>query len=229
MSGAPASARRIHALRSWLLPLITLCACGALVGISTNLAKVASQAGLPPLAYVAWSLTGAAVLSAHKIAAPDANAPWVLLALTAPVLLAIGNIYRTARWPQGVSPEALTPGMLVTAAIMLLSAGLFEQQLPNVLSLRVPTGEVFPLALIALQAAIFAAQNLLLFVLQRSGGPVLLSLLGSVGAIVGVPVAVLVLGEAVPSGLAIGATLIGAGIALVTVGGIRSRKRSNGE
>ena len=68
-----------------------------------------------------------------------------------------------------------------------------------------------PLVLIIVQAAVFAGMFLLLFMLQKTGGPVLLSLLGSVGALVGVPVAIFLQGETPPEGLFLGATLIAAG------------------
>ena len=130
-----------------------------------------------------------------------------------PVLLAIGNIYRTLRWPEGVSSDALAPGMLIAAAIILLSVGF----LPG-FSLSVPTERSLPFLLIALQAMVFAGQFLLLFLLQKSGGPVFLSLLGSVGAVVGVPVAILLQGETAPEGLLLGTLLIGTGITLLNIG-----------
>lgn len=291
---------------TWLVPVICLLAGGGLIGISTNLAKVAGQIGLSPLAFLFWSITGAAllllvvtivrrdlppltlrsleyysvaalvsvagsnliffsaipqvgagfvalmialpplltylgalfmrlerfnrvralgvaaalsgvgVLAIHKFSAPDASIFWILLALGGPVLLAIGNIYRTLRWPDAASPSSLAPGMLIVAAIILGLVGI----LPN-FSLAVPKDTWLPLGLIVLQAVIFAGQFLLLFLLQKTGGPVLLSLLGSVGAIVGVPVAIFVQGENPPEGLFLGASLIAIGVVLVTWGGIK--------
>jgi len=288
---------------SWWISLLYLLAGGSLLGLSTNLAKIAGEAQVPPLAFLCWSITGAAlilmivaalrrdlppvnartleyyavsalvgvagsnlifvsavshvgagfvaliislpplltyvgalalrmerfqtvraagvaaalvgagVLAARKLAAPDADSFWILLALVGPVLLAIGNLYRTLRWPKGVSADALAPGMLVAAAIMLLAAGI----LPG-FSLVVPMDSKLPLILIAVQAVIFAGMFLLLFMLQKTGGPVLLSLLGSVGALVGVPVAIFLQGEAPPDGLLLGAALIAAGVALLTLG-----------
>ncbi|WP_201558646.1 DMT family transporter [Psychrobacter sp. 72-O-c] len=302
----PYESRRKHA---WLIPFICLLAGGALIGISTNLAKYAGEIGLGPLAFLFWSITGAAIillavallrhkpppfsarsfeyyfvaalvsvagsnliffsavphvgagfvaliialpplltylgalalrmerfqlfrafgvaaalvgagiLAARKFSAPDASVFWILLVLCGPVLLAIGNLYRTLRWPDNASPDALAPGMLIAAAIMLGVLGI----LPN-LSLTVPLGEVMPLGLIIVQAFIFAGQFLLLFLLQKTGGPVLLSLLGSVGAVVGVPVAVFLQGETPPDGLILGASLIALGVALVTWGGIKMAK-----
>jgi len=290
-------------IRTWLPALLSLLSGGALLGLSTNLAKVASEARLPPLAILFWSivgaelillalaaqrrklppvnartleyycvsalvgvagpnliffsavphvgagfvaliitlpplltyvgalalklevfkairatgvaaaLAGAGVLASEKLASPDADVFWTLLALVGPVLLAIGNLYRTLRWPQGVSGDALAPGMLVAAAMMLLCAGF----LPG-FSLAIPMEQGLSFVLIAIQSAVFAGMFLLLFLLQKTGGPVLLSLLGSVGALVGVPVAIFLQGEAPPGGLLFGAVLIAAGVILLTLG-----------
>ena len=292
--------------KAWLIPVLCLIVGGGLTGISTNLAKFAGEVGLTPLAFLFWSITGAAlilfsyalfrhelpplskstlsyylvaalvsvagsnliffsaiphvgasfvaliislpplltylaaiilrierfnklralgvvaalvgagVLAARKFAAPDASVFWIGLALCGPVLLAIGNIYRTLYWPDNLSPSALAPGMLIAASVLL---GLFSI-LPNY-SLAVPLAEMLPLGLIAVQAFVFAGQFLLLFLLQKTGGPVLLSLLGSVGAVVGVPVAIFLQGESPPEGLFLGASLIALGVVLVTYGGVK--------
>ena len=165
---------------------------------------------------VVAALVGAGVLAARNFAAPDASVFWIGLALCGPVLLAIGNIYRTLYWPDNLSPSALAPGMLIAASVLL---GLFSI-LPNY-SLAVPLAEMLPLGLIAVQAFVFAGQFLLLFLLQKTGGPVLLSLLGSVGAVVGVPVAIFLQGESPPEGLFLGASLIALGVVLVTYGGVK--------
>ena len=290
----------------WLVPLICLLVGGALLGISTNMAKYAGEIDLSPLAFLFWSIAGAAtillviallrhelpplnkrsfeyyfisalvsvagsnllffsaiphvgagfvaliislpplltylgalalgmerfqtvralgvaaalagagVLAARKFSAPDASVFWILIALCGPVLLAIGNLYRTLRWPERASPNALAPGMLIAAVVLLGATSI----LPD-FSLTVPLGGFLPLGLITLQAFIFAGQFQLLFLLQKTGGPVLLSLLGSVGAIVGVPVAVFLQGESPPDGLILGASLIALGVALVTWGGMK--------
>lgn len=167
---------------------------------------------------VVAALAGAGVLTARKLSAPDADMFWILLALVGPVLLAIGNLYRTLRWPKGVSPDALAPGMLVVAAVILLGVGF----LPG-FSLAVPTNQSLPFFLIVVQSIVFAGMFLLLFLLQKTGGPVLLSLLGSVGALVGVPIAIFLQGESPPEGLFFGAALIAAGVALLTFGNVRPK------
>lgn len=291
----------------WVVPLACLLVTGSLLGLSTNLAKLAAGAGVAPLAYLAWStlgaavvlltvsawrrtrpplnrrtaeyflasalvsvaapnllffsavghvgagfvalaialsplltyvgalalrlerfhplravgvvlaLAGTAVIALAKLRAPDAATVWIVATLVGPVLLAMGNLYRSYRWPPGAKPEALAPGMLGAAAGLLLLAG----SLPG-LDLGVPLGGSRPILLVSAQAAAFSLQYLLFFTLQKRGGPVYLSLLGAVGAVVAVPVAVLVLGEAPPAGLGIGAAFIGLGIVLVTRGASRA-------
>ncbi|MGP5515769.1 DMT family transporter [Psychrobacter alimentarius] len=295
-----------HNKHAWLVPFTCLLVGGALIGISTNLAKYANEVGVTPLAFLFWSITGAAiillavaiikkelppltarsfeyyfvaalvsvagsnlllfsaiphvgasfvalivslpplltylgalmlrmerfniiralgvaaaltgagVLAVRKFSAPDASIVWILLALCGPVLLAIGNIYRTLRWPDQASPNALAPGMLIAAALLLFMCS----ALPN-FSVHVSLTGWLPLGVIVVQAGLFAGQFLLLFVLQKTGGPVLLSLLGSVGAVVGVPVAIFLQGENPPAGLFLGASLIALGVALVTWGGVK--------
>ncbi|WP_415919015.1 DMT family transporter [Tateyamaria sp. SN6-1] len=163
---------------------------------------------------VVAALLGAGFLAVSQLSAPDAPVFWILLTLLGPVMLAIGNLYRTLRWPKGETADALAPGMLIAAAAMLFATAL----LPD-FSVSVPTDTAQPILLIGVQAAIFAAQFLLMFVLQKYGGPVLLSLLGGVGAVIGVPVAIMLLGENAPDGLIAGSALIAVGIVLVAMGG----------
>ena len=274
--------------RPWAVPLAALLATGIFLGVSTNLAKLAGEAGLNPLAFLAWSvlgativlvtagvardrlpsinartieysliaglvslaapnllsfaavprigagfvalsiafpplftylgalalgmgrfqatralgialaLSGALVLAVRQLAEPDIEAFWVAVTLAALILLAIGNIYRTARWPEGAGSDELAPGMLAASALVLLAVeaitGTFADGATR-LSLAVPTDSAAPALLILAQTATFSCMYLLYFVLQKHGGPVYFSLLGSVAAVVGVPIAVFVLGE----------------------------------
>lgn len=158
------------------------------------------------------ALAGAAFLALNKLTSNQVPAYWIALTLVGPVLLAIGNLYRTLRWPPNASPEQLAPGMLAAATLMLLAAGML------------PQFDLFPsgfqtrhFLLIGVQAGVFASQFLVMFLLQKTGGPVLLSLLGSVGAVVTVPIALLVLGEAAPDGLYVATVLIALGIVLLNL------------
>ena len=238
--------------QAWLIPLLCLLVGGALIGISTNLAKYAGEIGLTPLAFLFWSITGAAVilsvyallrrelpplnkpilsyyfvaalvsvagsnliffsaiphvgasfvaliislpplltylaaivlriepftkiralgvvsalagagvLAARKFSAPDASVFWIVLTLCGPVLLAIGNIYRTLYWPANLSASALAPGMLIAASGLLALVSIVPHY-----SLAVPMTALLPFGVIVLQAFVFAAQFLLLFLLGR--------------------------------------------------------------
>ncbi len=133
-----------------------------------------------------------------------------MLTLLIPVFLATGNIYRSLGWPTGASPEELAPGMLAAAGAILLVTGLVTGQ-----ELVPPSTRTAQFLLLA-QSLTFTFQFLVFFLLQRTGGPVLLSLLGAVAAIVTVPLSVAVLGEDFPTGLLVGGVLIGIGIYCVT-------------
>ncbi|MDI9246433.1 DMT family transporter [Marinobacter sp. CHS3-4] len=301
--------------RKWVAPLLYLLAGGAMLGTSTNLAKLAQESGLAPLSFLFWSILGAAlllflrafkrkqlppissrtleyyavsaftgvagsnllffsaiphvgagfvallislppiltyagavafriesfrrdralgvlsalvgatILALGKFAEADINSLWAMPVFAGVILLAIGNLYRTLRWPRGLTVNELAPGMLIAAAVMLAMAGF----LPG-LPLGIPTS-LLEVALIAVQSIVFAAMFLFLFLLQTTGGPVLLSLLGSVGAVVGVPVAVFLQGEPIPNGLAAGALFISLGIILLIAGKPRSKNQttSHGE
>ncbi len=289
------NAAQRRAQPTWLVPLACLLGAGTLLGLSANFAKVAAAHSLDPLAFLAWSVLGGAILlgacrgvglsrgrarylvvsaaltlvlpnlvffaavprvgaslvalaiafpplltyvgalamrlegfrvvralgvasalggaillAARGLEAPGASHGWILGTLLAPVFLAAGNLYRTVAWPPGARPAELAPGMLAVAGVSLVGLGAI-----GLFPLSVPTDRLVPALLIALQAFAFAAQFRLFFVLQERGGPVFLSLLGSVAAATGVPVAILVLGEAPLAGLAPAALLIALGVLLV--------------
>lgn len=283
-----------------LRPLLLLIATGAMLGLSTNLAKIAPLVGLSPLPFLAWSVGGAACIlltislarghapaltlrtteyffvaallslaapnliffaaipeigasfvalaialppaltyvgalflrletfvvrralgvalalagagwiALLKLDAPAAKAGWILVTLIGPVFLAAGNLYRTLRWPPGERPDSLAPGMLGAAVLILI---VFAALGGGTISVPWSSGAIL---LIASQAAVFAVQYLLFFVLQKLGGPVYLSLLGSVAALIAVPLAVFALGEAPPRGVLVGGLLIGGGIWLLS-------------
>ncbi|MDX2209031.1 MAG: DMT family transporter [Sphingopyxis sp.] len=167
---------------------------------------------------VGLALAGAALIAFLKLRLVAADMFWVIAVLLGPVLLAIGNLYRTLRWPAGAKPAELAPGMLAAAALVLIAGGLMPGQ-----TLAVPVARPDAALLIAAQSAALALQYRLFFILQQRGGPVMLSLLGTVAAILAVPVAIIVLGEAPPAGLVPGAALIATGIALVTIRQHRGR------
>lgn len=165
---------------------------------------------------VAVALAGSVLLAVLQLGRPDVPVGWVVATLAAPVLLAVGNLYRSLDWPSGATPAGLAAGMVATAGAVLLLAG---AAVPG-LSLAVPATSA-ALGLVGAQAAVFAVLYRLFFVLQDRGGPVYLSLVGCVAAVVGAGVAVSLLGEAAPPGLLPGGALVLAGVALLTAGAAR--------
>jgi hypothetical protein len=103
--------------------------------------------------------------------------------------------------------------MIVAAIVMLF---LFSF-LPG-WSLGLPTESTYTLPLIGVQAVIFAGQFLLLFVLQKAGGPVFLSLMGGVSAVFGVPIAMILLSEPALPAFLPSTVLIAAGIIAMLLG-----------
>lgn len=163
------------------------------------------------------ALGGAALLAVRKLDDPAVDPVWIAATLAAPVILAAGNLYRTARWPTGARPDELAPGMLAGGGLLLAATGLVGSAFSDAawLSLAAPSGRGAWLVTVA-QMVTFAATYVLFFMLQHRGGPVVLSLIGSVAAVVGVPLAVVFLGEEVPDGLVVGGLAIALGVALVT-------------
>lgn len=165
---------------------------------------------------IAVGFVGAVLVAlARGEAGRPAAWPWVLLGLAIPLLLALGNVYRTLDWPPHADPVWLSVGSHGVAAALLLAAcaltGGFAG-LPALLA--VPR-------LGALQVVAAALMFPLFFRLQVAGGPVLLSQIGTVAAGVGVAAGALLLGERYPAQVWLGVVLIALGIGLT----VRARWR----
>lgn len=184
-----------------LPPLLTY--AGA-VGLGMEKASILRLTG------VVFALTGSLWLAAQKLTGSDDPqlGSLALLALV-PVLLAAGNIYRTRFWPPGASPDQLAPGMLIASGALLAlpAIGVARSTLHHMTSTIA--------LLIIVQGAVLAVQYLMFFELQRRSGPVMLSLIGSVAAVVAIPLAVVLLDEPWPAGLGLGALMIGVGMGMV--------------
>jgi drug/metabolite transporter (DMT)-like permease len=161
---------------------------------------------------------GDAVLGARP--SPWLPSSWIWAALAAPVVLAVGNLYRSLAWPAGADALDLSPGMLAVGGLALL-AGLAAAGQP----LAPETWSPATAGFLAGQTAIFTLLYLLFFALQKLAGPVYLSQIGSVAALVGLALATLVLAEPLtPKILAAGA-LVAGGIWLVNRGVNRGANR----
>ncbi|MFV0301952.1 MAG: DMT family transporter [Paracoccus sp. (in: a-proteobacteria)] len=161
---------------------------------------------------VIMGLTGGLILATGKL--KGANAPgeagWVLLASTIPFLLAAGNIYRTRYWPEGAGPVGLAALLLILGAVLTLPFALAFEGSPAPLW----QDDRVRLLLLA-DVLLFVVQYIAYFILQRIGGPVVLSLLGSVAAVTGASLAPMLFGEALPRGFLPAGLLVAAGVVLM--------------
>jgi drug/metabolite transporter (DMT)-like permease len=143
-------------------------------------------------------------------AGQPADLLWVLVGLMIPVSLAVGNIYRTADWPQGTRPLELAAGSHLAAAAMLIVLVLSHEGAD---SIRLLAG--IPI-LVAVQVAASSAMFAFFFRLQQVGGPVYLSQIGYVAAAVGLVIGVVFLGERYALLTWLGAAIITLGVSITT-------------
>lgn len=161
---------------------------------------------------VASGVIGAVLLAgAGATLANDHVSIWVIAALTAPVVIAVGNIFRSSYWPSGARASHLSTGMMVFAffAMVAINAALGLDLSPRQWT--------FQSALVlAGQVLIFTIMYDLYFRLQNLAGPVYLSQIGSVAAVVGALLA-LVFFDEIPGPQQIAAAVcVAVGIGLVS-------------
>ena len=130
---------------------------------------------------------------------------WVGVGLLSPLLLALGNVYRSLDWPPRADGTWLAVGSHGVAALLLLALCALTGAWRGLPALAgVPW-------LAAAQVAAAVLMFPLFFRLQALGGPVLLSQIGTVGAGMGVAVGAGLLGERYPP-------LVWGGVALIALG-----------
>lgn len=168
---------------------------------------------------IVLGLLGALLVSGSRVSTPQAPEPeWLLIAAAIPLMLAMGNLYRTWDWPEDAAPDVLAFWSHLFATLLYLVLGLFLYEVDlNGMWDRLPTLAFIQLLVAGLSAPV-------LFRLQLHGGPVMLSQIGYVAAAVGLLVSTLVLGERYPTGTWFGAGMIAVGIGM-TVWGARQSVR----
>lgn len=110
----------------------------------------------------------------------SANLLWFAMGLIIPIMLSIGNVYRSVAWPNNTKPMALAAGtLLASASALALFSALTGTQL-------IPSGAQPQLiGTLLLQGLLTALTYLCAFELQRRSNPVFLSQLGAVAAVFG--------------------------------------------
>ncbi|WP_228868577.1 DMT family transporter [Roseibium aggregatum] len=170
---------------------------------------------------VLFGLAGGILLAASGRQLSVDASWWAMFALSIPVFLASGNIFRTVKWPAGARPVNLALGMMLVgfAALGLFTAMAGIPVVPGTWSLEA-TG------LLAAQITIFAFQYGLYFRLQHTAGPVYLSQIGSVAAVIGLGLGYLAFGEVPNMAKLAAVAAVGAGIVLVSKGRGAGAKKS---
>lgn len=181
-----------------LSPVATL-ALTALAGLKTP-----SRLGVIGIAF---GLAGAAVVALTRSGMSGAEGLfWPVLAFAIPLILALGNVYRTLDWPEGARPAVLAfwSHLFALGCFVALQLSLGGE-------LAFATLREVPLATMG-QALAAGLTFPAYFALQRAGGPVLLSQIGYVAAAVGLAAGTLLLGEVYGPATWAGAAVIALGI-----------------
>lgn len=167
------------------------------------------------IAGVASGLAGALLL-ARQGGIDGGPVQWIAASLAAPVVISLGNIYRSRYWPAGIPASQLSAGMMACGFVTMtvINTALGTPPMPQALSWQA-------LTLLAGQVALFAVLYDLYFRLQKAAGPVYLSQIGSVGAAVGLVLAYFAFGEVPGPFQAAALPCIALGVILV------SRRRGN--
>ena len=205
----------INALLYLLIPRVGAGYAGLMFALSpVATLGVTALAGLktPPrlgVIGIGFGLAGAAVVALTRSGSGGAEGLiWPLVAFALPVILALGNVYRTIDWPEDGHPAALAVwshlfALMGLAGLQVATTG----ELPLHHLREVP-------GLVLAQAVVAGLTFPAYFALQKAGGPVLLSQIGYVAAAVGLATGTLFLGEVYAPLTWAGAAVIAVGIAL---------------
>jgi drug/metabolite transporter (DMT)-like permease len=150
------------------------------------------------------------VLADIVLATAASGLLWALAALSIPLLVGGGNIFRTLYMPADTSALPLAAGVMLGSAVCLAPLFLFQGG-SIVLAGLSGSG----LAIVLLQVAVSTLHYWLFMHLQIAGGPVYLSQIGYVAAAVGVVLAYILFGALPTWSLVAGIALIATGVLLV--------------
>lgn len=216
----------VTALVSYALPNVLVLACIPRLGsgltammftlsplLTALLSRLAGLRAPSALEYagIAIGFVGALlVATARGEVGQPAGWGWVAMGGLIPVLLAVGNVYRTLDAPPQADVTWLSVGSHGVAALLLVAACLLTDMRDALAALaRVPGA-------VAVQVLAAVCMFPLFFRLQAVGGPVLLSQIGTVAAAVGVAVGAGMMREryAAPVWVGVGVITLGIGLTI---------------
>lgn len=182
-------------LGNWVLariPVSTFAVVATLAPSFTALFDALIERRLPPagtLAGVGLGLAGVLLLLLPQARTVNPEQALALtVALGVPMLLAAFNVYRSRRWPQGLSAAAASAGGLIAQGLLLAPLYLAHPH-----SDAAALAPVLPL--LGLLVAIAIASNLAGSALQRVAGAAAYSQIGYVIAVTGIAAGAVVFGE----------------------------------
>lgn len=177
-------------------------------------AGVSMAAGVRPpngklMAGVAFGFAGAFLIALSRNGLQmEGGSHWFWLAFLVPVSLGFGNVFRTAYWPQGMTPLQMAAITNIVAALPLALLLLVWGQDGAITQAMQSPG------LLLVQIVLSSAMFVVFFRLQWVGGPTYLSQIGYVAAAVGLLLGVFFLGEHYPPLVWAGAGAIAIGVAI---------------
>ncbi|MDO6422453.1 DMT family transporter [Saccharophagus degradans] len=134
---------------------------------------------------------------------------WFGLGLLIPLMLSIGNLYRSIAWPKHAKPTTLAAGTLLTSSLALavFAGSTGTELLPDLFDSNM-------FLILALQGGLTALTYLCAFELQKRSNPVFYSQLGVVAALFGLMIGALWFKESYTFGIWIGALFVVLGLKL---------------
>jgi drug/metabolite transporter (DMT)-like permease len=199
------------------VPAGTIGVIGALAPVFTYALAVAYRVERPTwlrTAGIVVGLGGVLALVVPRGAVPAGTAlGWSLVAISGPLLLAAGNVYRSTSWPPGLPPLGAAALMLGVQTFVLVpvAAALGDFAPPS--GFR-SAGDIALWGTTAMMTLFYCGA----FELQRRAGPVLTGQLGPVITVASIAIGVLFFDERYPASAFGAIAVVFAGVAVVTLG-----------
>tara|TARA_R110001599_G_scaffold235400_1_gene434584 strand:+ start:4960 stop:5610 length:651 start_codon:yes stop_codon:yes gene_type:complete len=131
---------------------------------------------------------------------------WYALGIIIPIMLSIGNVYRSVAWPKGIKSMPLASGTLLASALSLgIFGGLNDIEL---VSTNFSLVSLVSLSLMLMQGSLTAITYFCAFELQKRSDPVFYSQLGSVAAVFGLVIGVVWFNEVYSMQICLGVLLV---------------------
>ena len=137
----------------------------------------------------------------------EGNLLWYALGIIIPIMLSIGNVYRSLAWPKGIKSMPLAAGTLLASAFSL---GMFGSL--NRIELAATEFSINAQLLLLTQGLLTALTYFCSFELQKRSNPVFYSQLGAVAAVFGLLIGIIWFNEVYSMQIWLGVLLVIVGL-----------------